>query len=160
MMVETYFVDVICFGESVDIMPTLQAAIERCPYKHDFTVSELAELVEWTAGGKYIPVDTLDRIEGRNLGSITGWVIQRIQSEQRILQVIDPGVRKLRPYIELLPGVHYCKAVEDYYGRWLQPKELVPLPMEQCDCDRCSCQYHAQGRFDVEERGAKPRDPG
>ncbi|MFC3628997.1 hypothetical protein ACFOM8_06005 [Paracoccus angustae] len=158
-MAEEHFVDVIGFGERIDITPALREAIKRCPYKHDFTLAELAELVAREVRGKYIPVATLDRIEGRNLWSITGWVIKRIQSEYRIPQLTDPDLRRLRPYIELVPGIHHCEAANAYWGRWLQPEELTLLPLAECDCDRCDCQYHTQGRRDVEERGAVPRGP-
>lgn len=157
---ERFFVDVISFGEAVDITPALKEAVRRCPYQHDFTLAELAHLVALTSRGKYVPVATLDRIEGRNLGSITAWVIKRIQSGYRIPQVVHPDLRKLRPYIELVPSIHHCEAVNAYWGRWLQPEELALLPLTACDCDCCGCQYHTHGRRDVEERGAVPRGPG
>lgn len=153
---ESAFIDIIGFGHTVDIMPKIKEAMPLFRYKHDLTPAEVAEMVKIAARSDRFPAAFVDRVEGGMLGELTRPVIQWVQSEHRIAQVTDPDVRLLRPYIELTTGPYYCKAVKALSGRWLQPEELVRLPLMSCDVDRCTCRYGTQSRRDVEQRGVQP----
>jgi len=156
----SYFVDVIGFGSLVDIMPKVREAMAKCQYRHDLTELEVAELVEKSVHGKYIPVATQDRVANRMLGELTRPVIQWVQSEYRIAQLIDSELQTMRPYIEILTGPNVCDAVKPMCGRWLTHRELVRLPLPECDTGPCHCQYLTQSRRDVEQRGVQPRGLG
>jgi len=155
---ETFFVDVIGFGEAVDIMPLVHEAISRCPFKHDFSPREVAELTAKAVSGKYIPVDVLDRIEDQMLGALTGVVISWVQSEHRIEQVRDPDLRISRPYIELstFDEQPQCEAARRLFGRWLAPDELKRFPLDQCDSWSCDCSYTTYSLRDVERKCPEP----
>lgn len=145
---EPYFVDIIGFGIPVDIMPRVHEAMEECPYKHDLTALEVAQLTEKACSGEYISVDVLDRIEGRMLGSLTGKVIKRVHTAYRILQVSDPYLRMLRPFIELdyFKDTGICSFAKDMTDRWLEPGELQEFPLRNCRHDDCTCSYRTRSR--------------
>ena len=149
-----YFADIIGFGNEIDIMPLVHEAMARCPYAHDFTPSEIADLVVIASRGKYIPVDTLKRIEGRMLGALTGFVIMRIQSEYRLHQLTDPESLKFMPYLELeyFEETGICDCAAELLGRWLNPDELTALPLDECFHERCSCRYRSNSKRQAQRR--------
>lgn len=148
---QPYYVDVIGFGHEIDVMPYIIEAMSICPYRHDFTPFELAELVELGVRGKYVPVGVLDRIEDRMLGAITGTVIRWIQSEYRIAQLVELMTAEICtfPYVDLdhWEGHSICEQAGKLSGRWLSPNELVRLPLPECQQHgRCTCSYRSWTR--------------
>lgn len=131
----------------IDILPFASRAIEQCPYRHDLTAWQLAELVDKVERGKYIPVDVQDRVEGRKLWWLTRHVITEVRQvtywPHRISQMTDPDVLWLRPFIELhhFEDTSICQRAAKMLGRWLRPDELVPFPLPGCLHDRCTCSY-------------------
>ncbi|WP_394707333.1 hypothetical protein [uncultured Celeribacter sp.] len=149
-----YLADIIGFGTEVDIMPLVHQAMARCPYVHDFTPREIADLVVIAARGIYIPVDTLERIEGRNLGALTGFVILRIQSEYRIQQLTNPSIQKSMPYLELeyFKETGICDGAAKLLDRWLAPDELTALPLNECTHKGCTCRYRSNSKRQAQRR--------
>ncbi len=143
---EEYFVDLVGAGDLVDIMPLVREAIVACPYGHDFTELEVARLTEQAAHGKYIPVDVLDRIENRMLGSLVRPVIGRVRTAYRIAEIVDSDLLKMRPYIELdhFENTGICPSAMHMAGRWLEPDELIEFPLRDCTHDNCTCQYRTR----------------
>lgn len=147
---EAYLVDLVGVGDLVDIMPLVREAMAACPYSHDFSELEVARLTEQAAYGKYIPVDVLDRIENRMLGSLVGPVIGRARTAYRIAQITDPDLRKKHPYIKIdhFEDTGICASAMRMAGRWLEPDELLELPLRDCTHDNCTCWYRTQSHRD------------
>lgn len=143
-------------GRTIDVGPYIDDAIRLCPLKHDFTREEISELIVKTYAADYIPADVLDRIEGRNIWPLVHKVIFWIRSERRISQLLDPDVRRLRPYASIDTDIECCKASEALMGRWLQPGDMNRLPLEACDKLMCWCNYWSVSVGDVEKRGKQP----
>lgn len=154
---DKYMMDASGSGVEIDALPLLHEAIDNCPYRHDFSLEELIELIEWTLRGKYIPVATLDRIEGRKLGSITGRVIGRARTMHRIGQITDPDMLRFKNHIELVTDLEWCSCADSMRGRWLDPEELRPIPLDGCKNDRCFCRYESYTLRQLEREGKKPR---
>ena len=147
---ESYFVDLVGAGDLVDILPLVREAMAACRYRNDFTELEVARLTEQAAYGKYIPVDVQDRIEDRMLGALVGPVIGWVRSAHLIRQIIDPDVRRMRPYIELdhFERTGICQAAMRMAGRWLETDELAEFPLRDCTHDNCTCWYRTQSHRD------------
>lgn len=142
MSEHVYLADLVGLGEQVDILPYAAAVAAECPYDHDLSPLELAELTALAAKGKYIKVDVQDRVAGRMLGSMTRQVIGRVVFEHhRKAQLLDPGLRSLRPHVELLADLDICDHAAAKTGRFLDDSELEPVPLPQCWGDACHCNY-------------------
>ncbi|MFD2175120.1 hypothetical protein [Rhodobacter lacus] len=141
-------------GYQVDVFPFAADAIRRCPYRHDFSALELCRLVEMAAHSKYIDVATLDRVEGRNLWWLTSDAIKEIRKVtfwmDRIAQVRDvmsePVNRGRLAQLHDIGPDPLCDAARRLSGRWLRSDELLPLPLDACENDRCSCHYRTSSR--------------
>ena len=145
-------------GNVVDLWPLAQEALIHCPYKTDLSPDDLVEVVELELKRKYIPVAWQDRVEDRQIYWLVGWVMTRLRRftfdwEKRFSQMVDPDVRKLRPFIELRVDVGCCRRAISLTGRWVRPEELAPLPLLECDSVRCSCVFLTLSRRDVERLG-------
>ncbi|PTV94058.1 hypothetical protein C8J27_110109 [Rhodobacter aestuarii] len=147
----SYFVDVIGFGQSVDIMPMVREALTQCVLRHDFSELEVAELVEMAVRGKRIPAATTDRIEGQMLWVLTRYVISRVQSEYRVGQIRDAVSNGSRTHVTLqsLGPDPLCDGALKLFGRWLRVDELLPFPLDGCECERCGCDYRTYTRRDA-----------
>lgn len=137
---EEFFVDIIGLGHDVDILPLAQEVIAKCPFTHDLSPLELAELTARMARGKYIPVDIQDRVEGRKLDLMTGAVIKWVQSAYRIEQIRDLLVYFPDKRIELSVEAGCCKGARAKSRRFVPESELERLPMPEC-WRTCFCQY-------------------
>lgn len=148
MQTEPFYVDVIGFGNVVDVMPYVREAMAQCQRRHDFTPLEIAALIEPLARGKRLSSDLLGRIEDEALWELTNVVIGWIRSDYRIAQISDPEMQYMRPYIELhyFEDTSICDAAKAMCGRWIKVSELVRFPLPGCWNERCSCSYLTRSR--------------
>lgn len=140
---QSVFVDIIGRGNTVDIMPRVRAVLAECRWAHDFTPREVAELVEQSIAGKYIPVSIQDRIEDRRISALIGPVIGYFRSLNRIDQIRDlseswgDGAISAKLYVTSA----CCQKALAASKRLLKPSDLEPLPLAGCDQYICHCDY-------------------
>ncbi|WP_146010349.1 hypothetical protein [Acidimangrovimonas sediminis] len=144
--------------EPIDIGPYIARAVSECPYKHDFSLSELAELTELAFLDSKISNDMLDRIDGGNLDAITGRVCGWINSAYRIEQICDPGMERMRPYVELLAGPWICPQASAMTGRFLGRDELEVIPLSRCIDYPCNCAYVTRSVGELRRSGRLTSD--
>lgn len=159
MAKEQYMADIIGFGHTVDIMPRVVEVMAECQYHHDFSPLEVAALVEMAALGRYIPVDTQDRIEGRNLHALLNPVIKHVQTMYRIEQI--QSLTASWPNLHFVELSHFedtgiCDEARQLADRFLAPAALQPFPLRGCRHDRCSCTYTTKTRKHLIREGRDP----
>lgn len=138
---EGFFVDVIGFGNEIDILPLAYEVIAKCPYSHDLTPLELAELTAQAVRGKYIPVDVQDRVKGGMLWRMTDTIIKWAQSDYRIDQIKDLLTYFPDKRVELSVESGCCKEARSRSRRFVGGGELERLPVPECWRVACHCQY-------------------
>lgn len=143
---QAILVDVIGRGISIDIMPRILEVIASCRWEHDFSPLDVAWLVTQTLGGKYIPVDVQDRIEGRHIHALVGPVIKHFQSLHRIGQIRElieaGGEGYFIPKLSVTETC--CREARALSGRALKATDLAPLPLSGCDQYVCHCDYSTE----------------
>lgn len=155
-MTETYMADLVGFGDKVDIMPYARAVVEECPYPHDISAYELAEL---TASRKYINVAMQDRVAGRMIDSMVRQLFGRVAFyHHRKEQLLDPDLRKVSPYLELMADIDICEQAASMTGRFLTDDELQPIPLSGCWGQSCFCTYRLSSVHDVRRDGRMSAD--
>jgi len=140
----------------LDLLPLLQEVFDQVAGEVGIDFDRFCNLVYRSMYGPYLRSREWDGLDRGKIED-AAWTVGRwAHSLVRIPQIRDPGIRLLRPYIEVETGAHHCEAVTRLCGRWIGPEELERLPLPNCDYKRCLCTYRTLSRLDIEGLGPRP----
>jgi hypothetical protein len=141
-------------GEPIDLLPLAEEMLTVCPYRHDLTALEVAQLTAHQFFGKYIPVDVQDRVEGRRLSDMISHIFRRIYSAHRIEQKRElVQLVPWKKYFELVPGEDVCPSASTLTGKFIDIEDMQPLPFSKCWGFTCMCDYRGSSARELERKG-------